>query len=288
MSLVNDPYPKDTPHKRLKSAAGQRVICITAAQRAGTTALQFALQAAGIVNFGEVFHDEPLKGSMGSFLSFARKQDLRITDTSTRAAAAAIAERYLGWLRETAAPGHFLIDVKLNSWLAINPWWQYSRSEPVFLSRLKRERAVILFIWRENLADQLLSQFIAREVGIWHNLTPATVAGRTFKAPISRLKQLATQVVHAENDMLHHLRDYPAKVILRYEDLFANEHLSGTFRASFTKATGIALPADTPVTIRQNSTPKRDMIENYEEVISVIRPLAETRKRGKGPNRYRA
>ena len=172
MSLVNDPYPKDTPHKRLKSAAGQRVICITAAQRAGTTALQFALQAAGIVNFGEVFHDEPLKGSMGSFLSFARKQDLRITDTSTRAAAAAIAERYLGWLRETAAPGHFLIDVKLNSWLAINPWWQYSRSEPVFLGRLKRERAVILFIWRENLADQLLSQFIAREVGIWQQSHP--------------------------------------------------------------------------------------------------------------------
>jgi hypothetical protein len=280
MSLLNDPHPKDKPHKHLRAAAGQRVICITAAPRAGTTALQYALKAAGIVNFGEIFHNDPLPDSIGSFLSFALRQDLRITDMSTRPAAAAIAERYLDWLREIAAPNHLLVDVKLNSWLALCPWWQYPCSEPVFLSRLKKGRAVIVFIWRENLVDQLLSQFIAREIGIWHNLTPANVAGRTFKAPVDRLKELATQVVCAEIEMLDHLRDYPAKVIMRYEDLFENGFLSKTFRASFTKVAGIALSANTPIAIRQTSSPKRDIIENYEEVASAIRPLAEKRQLG--------
>jgi hypothetical protein len=285
---VNDPQPADKPRNRLAQTVEQRLICITAAQRAGTTALQFALKAAGIVNFGEIFHNQPLKDSIGSFLDFARAQELRLTETSTRMGAAAIAQRYLDWLREKAAPRDLLIDVKLNSWFALSPWSQYSRSEPVFLSRLKRERAIIVFIWRENLADQLLSQFIARELGIWHNLTPATVGGRTFMAPTSRLKQLARQVVDAEDDMICHLREYPAKVIMRYEDLFENAFLSEAFRGSFAGVSGIWLAADTPVAIRQTSSSKRDMIENYEEVISAIRPLAERRQRERNSNQHGA
>jgi hypothetical protein len=280
MAPPNEAHFREKPRKSSRSAPGQRVICITAAQRAGTTALQYALKDAGVVNFGEVFHNEPLEESIGSFLSFARTHDLRITDVSTRSATAAVAERYLDWLRETAAPRDLLIDVKLNSWFALSPWWQYSRSEPVFLNRLKNARAVIIFIWRENLADQLLSQFIAREVGVWHNLTPAKIAGRTFNAPIEWLKGLARQVVDAEIDMLNHLRDYPAKVMVRYEDLFDHGFLSAAFCASFTKVAGIALSADTPVAIRQTAIQKPDTIENYEEVISAIRPLAENRLRG--------
>ena len=281
MALSNEAHFREKPRKSSRSALGQRVICITAAQRAGTTALQYALKDAGVVNFGEVFHNEPLEESIGSFLNFARTHDLRITDVSMRSATAAVAERYLDWLRETAAPRDLLIDVKLNSWFALSPWWQYSRSEPVYLNRLKNARAVIIFIWRENLADQLLSQFIAREVGVWHNLTPAKIAGRTFKAPIEWLKGLARQVVDAEIDMLNHLRDYPTKIVVRYEDLFDHGFLSAGFCASFAKVAGIALSADTPVAIRQTAIQKPDTIENYEEVISAIRPLAENRLRGK-------
>ena len=64
----------------------------------------------------------------------------------------------------------------------------------------------------------MLSRFIARELGIWHNLTAEKVAGRTLKAPIEWLKKVAALIIRAEVDMLDHLCDYPGKVVIRYED----------------------------------------------------------------------
>ena len=109
--------------------------------------------------------------------------------------------------------------MKLNSWSVLSSWWRYPHHEPFFLHHLEAEgRAPSVFIWRENLGEQVLSRFIARELGIWHNLTAEKVAGRTLKAPIEWLKKVAALIIRAEVDMLDHLCDYPGKVVIRYED----------------------------------------------------------------------
>jgi hypothetical protein len=258
----------------------QRLICITAAQRAGTTALQNAIEAADVVNFGEVFHTEPLKDARGTFLQFATENNLRLVETRTRSGMSAIAERYVNWLRQQAAPRHLLIDVKLNSWFTLSGWWQYPHHEPSFLHHLKAQGAVVVLIWRDNLGDQVLSQFISRELGIWHNLTPGKVAGRTIKAPVERLQKLAGLIVGAEADMHEHLRNYPLKIVIRYEDLFEKGVLTEQFRRAFKRMVHLDLPKGSPVGLRPNSVPKRDIIENYDEVIAALSPLAEHRSRG--------
>lgn len=278
--LPEDDSPSQDSRRSIRRVAGQRLICITAAQRAGTTALQHALKAAGVTNFGEVFHPEPLKEARGTFLSFAQQNDLRLSDTITSSGTAGIAERYLSWLRDAAAPAHLLIDVKLNSWFALSPWWQYSQSEPLFLASLKRERAVMIFIWRENLAEQVLSQFIAVELGIWHNLTPERSAGRTLKAPVDRMKRLATLVARSEIDMLNHLQSYSTKVVIRYEDLFQDGVLSEKFRRAFIPVAGINLPENAAIGLRRNSLSKKKIVENYEEIVAAIRPISESRRQG--------
>jgi LPS sulfotransferase NodH len=257
---------------------GQRVICITAAQRAGATALQNAVRAGNVLNYGEVFHPQPLEDAAGTFLRFAEERDIRLSETATRSGAAAIAEDYLNWLREQAAPQHVLIDVKLNSWFVLSSWWQYPHREPFFLHYLKQKRAVFVFIWRENLADQVLSLFIAREFGIWHDLTAEKVAGRTLRAPVTWLKELAVLIARAEDGMLDHLRDYPDKVVICYEELFLNGRLSEQFRSAFVRITGIGLPRTTSGGVPPNSANKRDIIENYDEVIAAIRPISESRR----------
>lgn len=257
----------------------QRLICITAAQRAGTTALQNAIEAAGAVNYGEVFHTEPLKDAKGTFLQFATENNLRLFETSTRPGTGAIAERYVTWLRGQAAPRHLLIDVKLNSWLTLCGWWQYPHHEPFFLNHLKAQGAVIIFIWRDNLGDQVLSQFISRELGIWHNLTTGKVAGRTIKAPVERLQKLARLIIRAEADMHEHLRDYPSKIVIRYEDLFEKGVLTEQFRRAFKQMVHLDLPKGSPAGFHPNSASKRDIIENYDEVIAAVSPLAEHRSR---------
>ena len=255
----------------------QRLVCITAAPRTGTTALEGALAAENVMNFGEVFHTHPLKDAVGTFLRFAEDHNIRLSETITRAGTAAIAERYLNWLREQAAPRHVLIDVKLNSWFVLSPWWRYPQHEPFFLHHLKRNGAAFVFIWREDLGDQVLSRFIARELGIWHNLTAEKVAGRTLRAPIAWLKKAAGLISRAEADMLDHLCDYPAKVVIRYEDLFENGVLTERFRKALRRIAGIDLPHGI-CAIAQNSACKRDIIENYDEVVAAMGPLTEGRR----------
>ena len=92
------------------------------------------------MNFGEVFHTHPLKDAAGTFLRFAENNNIRLSETTTRSGTAAIAERYLNWLREQAAPRHVLIDVKLNSWSVLSPVVAIPHHEPFFLHHLKRNR----------------------------------------------------------------------------------------------------------------------------------------------------
>jgi hypothetical protein len=275
--FAGDPDESSSSRKAPLIDREQRLVCITAAPRAGTTALEGALVAGNVMNFGEVFHTHPLKDAVGTFLRFAEDTNIRLSETITQAGTAAIAERYVNWLREQAAPRHVLIDVKLNSWSVLSPWWRYPHREPFFLHHLKRNGAAFVFIWREDLGEQVLSRFIARELGIWHNLTKEKVAGRTLRVPIAWLKKVARFIIRAEADMLEHLGDYPAKVVIRYENLFENGVLTERFRNEFRRVAGINVPHGI-CAIAQNSACKRDIIENYDEVVAAVGPLTEGRR----------
>ena len=165
----------------------QRIICITAGQRAGTTALQQAIaHSRAARSYGEIFQAER-DGTIDrrrSFHAFARQNGVALADAMGPQGANAIAQHYLDWLKPEAGSRYVLIDVKLNSWLALSPAWQYPHEEPFFSRWLKREHAIFIFIWRQSVADQILSLFISRELGIWHNLTPERLGNRKLTAPI--------------------------------------------------------------------------------------------------------
>lgn len=253
-------------------------ICIIAAQRAGTTALQWAIKAAGVANFGEIFHTHPLADARGSFLNFATEQRIPLVALKTRKEAAELAARYYDWLQDQSEGKDLLLDIKLNSWSVLAPWRGYTQREPVFLSLLKRKGAAFVFIWRDDLAEQVLSEFVANELGVWHNLTPGKVAGRTVEAPLARLRSKADMIVRAETEMLENLADYPRKIVLQYEELFREGGLSSEFRAGFREMTDIDLPQGHYPRIKPNSVPKREIVVNYDEVAAAIAPLAEGRR----------
>jgi hypothetical protein len=274
----------DTPSAGRSNEVGprvdrtQRLVCIIAAQRAGTTALQHLITTAGLVNYGEIFHTQPNKNAKGAFLQFAEEQNIRLFETATRAGAIAIAERYLDWLYEQAGAADFLIDVKLNSWSILSHWWWYPQREPLFLGQLKQRSAIFVLIWRDNLCDQVLSHFIAKELGVWHNFTETNIAGRTIEAPVERLRKLALTISRAETDMLGHLHDHPGKIVIRYEDLFQEGGVvAKRFRRAFRRIAGIDLPRNFPG-VRSSSPDKRAIINNYDQVAAAIRPISKRRR----------
>ena len=252
--------------------SGQQLICITAGQRAGTTALQRALGASGRVrNFGEIFQTRNPNGDPhGPFLKFIGANDIRLVDAMTSANVNSIAAAFLQDLQQQAGDKHVLVDVKLNSWLALSPAWHYSHEEPFFLKFLKRNDATIIFVWRRNLAEQVLSAFISQELGIWHNIDAESVAGRTIDAPIARVRRAATMLCLAERDMHAHLAKYQRKVVIAYEDLFIKGELSPQFRKKFIRVFGEELDLAAVPGIRPNSVPKNEIVTNYERALNAV------------------
>jgi hypothetical protein len=265
-----------TRHEAGATPILQRIICITAGQRAGTTALQQAIaHSRAARSYGEIFQAEPdgTTDRRRSFHAFARQNGVALADAMTPEGASTIAQHYLDWLKEGAGSGHVLIDVKLNSWLALSPAWQYPHEEPFFSRWLKRERAIFILIWRRSLADQILSLFISRELGIWHNLTAERVGNRKLTAPIGKLERLASLMCRSEADMREHLQDYSDKIVISYEDLYRDGALGDAFKASFRALTAIELSA-TPLRIRPNDVDKRGIITNYDEAAAAIDSIA--------------
>jgi len=254
----------------------RRIICITAGQRAGTTALQWAIVQGGAArNYGEIFQvaRDGMSDRHRTFHAFAREKCLALADMMQPGRAGTAARQYLDWLKEGAGAKHVLVDVKLNSWLALSPAWQYPHEEPFFSKCLKREHAIFIFLWRRSLAEQILSLFIARELGIWHNLTREKVANRRLTAPIGKLERLASLMCRSESDMREHLQDYADKIVISYEDLYRDGALGDAFKASFGALTGIALSA-TPLRIRPNDVDKRGIVTNYDEAAAAIDSIA--------------
>ena len=255
----------------------QRIICIVANQRAGTTALQRAIELTGMaINYGEIFKtdaDEKAK-SRGFFTDFARANNIQLADVQSTEGATAVAKNYIHWLKESAAPKHVLIDVKFNAWSALSPVWRYPHEEPFFLKQLKQARAIFIFIWRESLVDQVLSNAISKELGIWHNLNSTRAGERTIEVRIPELSRLATLICRSEADMSRHLRGYSDKIVAKYEDLFEDGEISAAFADQFKKLTGLDFVYGKKGGIRQNSVPKEDIITNYAEAAAAINEIA--------------
>jgi LPS sulfotransferase NodH len=260
----------------------QRIICVIAGQRAGTTALRQAIGlAGGARDYGEIFqtraNDE--NGMRHAFWTFAHENGIALSTTMMPDGAAMVARQYVERLKMGAGAKHVLIDVKLNSWWALSPAWQYPHDEPFLLKWLKREKTAFIFLWRKNLAEQVLSLYIANELGRWHNITAESVAGRTFRAPIGQLERWAGLICRSESDMREHLKKYPEKIVAAYEELYRDGALSNAFKAEFCTLTGVDLSGRQP-RMRQNQVRKRDVVSNYEEAVAAISAIAAKYRSG--------
>jgi hypothetical protein len=260
----------------------QRIICIVGGQRAGTTALQNSIKQTRLaVNFGEIFQptSERPRNRHGSFLEFARLNQIEVADMLSVRQAYGVAKRFTDWLRIRADRKHVVVDIKLNSWLALSPAWQYPHDEPLFLTHLKREDAIFIFIWRENLADQILSLVIAQKLGIWHNLDRERVGGRTIHGSISELERLATLICRSEAAMHEHLLSYSSKLVVRFEDALQNGVFSETFRSAFKDLLGFELSGGDTGTTRANTVNKHDIISNYAQACEAINGIVSRERK---------
>lgn len=250
----------------------QKTFVIVAGQRTGTTALASNLAATGkFANFGEIFHTADTARPDSNFFSFVKRNEITLDQTAGHDGVTAIATEYFESLKSLAGQRHVLVDVKLNSWNALRPAWRYPTQIPFFLEFLVKQDAVFLFIIRRNLAEQILSERVARHLGKWHSLQESDQA--TFRAPPGMVVDQARLVLEAERHLYGFLHTREAFCRLVYEDMFLDTGLAPATGEQIAALLGQPLTFDFHSPIQKNKVTSRDVVENYSEIEARINEM---------------
>lgn len=257
-----------------------KFLCVVAGQRAGTTALHSALAATGLFyNFGEIFHTEN-SSRPGRFINFSRENKILLSDVATYDGAAKIANNYISHLKSISSGKIALIDVKFNSWRALNPFWMYIHQIPFFLDILiKKRECYFLFVRREDILEQVLSEQIARNARKWHGIekedmdSPVTVN-------VDALRKQARLIIQSENYLWPIINRTGSAVSIRYEDLFHEDSVvNKNLALNIEDAFSLKFKNDLRPIIQKNAVNKRVAIANYDDAAAAVAEVEEKFKR---------
>jgi LPS sulfotransferase NodH len=240
----------------------KKALCIVAGQRAGTTALQSALASTGkFHDFGEIFHtgDDRRKGA---FIDYAREKGLLLADTATAPQVRAQFLEYVNFLETTSGGKYPLVDIKLNSWGALRPFWAYSHQEPMLLSELKSLRTGFIFVARKDITAQILSEQIARRADRWHQLS-ADAFEKPFTVDVRAVANQARLTILSEQLMISFLRNYDQLFMVWYEDLYVDGVVRSSLKNWVNTTYGLTITRDLAPGIKRNEVNKQEAIENF-------------------------
>ncbi|WP_137933315.1 hypothetical protein [Mesorhizobium comanense] len=248
----------------------QKILCITAGQRSGTTALRSLISAdQRFADLGEIF-DTSIMDQPQSFFGYCRRGKLQVVDIMSGHDAERLCKEYVSYLKNLAEGRHLLIDVKFNSWGEIRMPWTYMHQEPFFLSQLKWMSAKFVFVWRQDLIGQILSDRISDKLGKWHNLT-ASDAIEPFELDVRKLAARAKMLCQSEQYFYHNLAGYPASLTLCYEHMFNEQDgLERDVAAAVRLLVQEELSFPEQGLYHRNRIAKAAIVSNYAEIVSAI------------------
>jgi hypothetical protein len=217
--------------------------------------------------FGEVFHDAPDRDL--SFVDWMRQKQKLWVDTFSWEGAESTAEEYFEFLSADAGSASPLIDIKLNSWMTFHPGWYYPGQKPFLMDFLQRRGGVFLFLRRKDLASQILSEFVARQVGKWHSLTDEDASGLRFEVPLDEVRSRAANIIAAEKLVATSLGGTRKALSIWYEDLYQDGQIASNVVSFLNNEFGLSLTNLRPE-ITKNAGDKSVLVENFAAVASAI------------------
>jgi hypothetical protein len=252
----------------------QQILCITAGQRSGTTALRSLIASSGrFQDLGEIF-DTSIIDQPESFFGYCRARKLQFTDVMSGPDAEKLCHDYLAMLQHKAGSRNLLFDVKFNSWGEIRMPWTFMHQEPFFLTQLKWKRAKLLFIWRRDIVGQVLSDRISDHIAKWHNLEKSDVDA-PFELDVEKIRTRARLLCLSEKYFFHNLRTYPETLMLCYERLFDRAGLlEPQTRDKISVFLGEDLAVPKSSLYHKNRLEQSRTLTNYQQLASAISQVA--------------
>ena len=246
------------------------MLCVIAGQRSGTTAFDSALGATGkFFNFGEIFHTQEDGGRPAAFLSFIRDKGVSLEDLATYRTTEILVEEFLAHLASSANGRIPLIDVKLNSWNVIHPFWAYPLEKPFFLQSLQTRGAAFVFVIRRDLVGQVLSEEIARAVNKWHELQSDDVPA-PITVDVRKVRRRAENILQSERFLFDHLTGYRSLITATYETLFEDGCVSARLTEQVARTLRTPPLGRVKVGLQKNKGRKENLVSNFAEIQDAI------------------
>lgn len=250
-------------------------LCLVAGHRAGTTALRTALEGSGaFAGLGEIFQT----GRPHAFPDYALAQNLPLSALFSEAQAARMIDTYLDSLQAAAARRIPLIDVKLYAWAGLRLLWGHALDEPPLMRRLKARETRFLFIQRQDLAAQILSEHIARATRKWHGLTPED-APVPLSVPVETVLRQALAIIHSERLVWQQLADGGRVRATTYEALFDQGHLALPLQDWLTETFGLRPGPPLRPKIARNEVGAEAAVANHAEIAAAVAALSRREHR---------
>lgn len=259
-----------------------RILCITAGQRAGTTALRGALAATGkFTNFGEIFQETNNSGA--GYAQYCEYNKLLASDINTNEKTDQHLQSYIDFIIEKAGNKLPLIDIKFNSWLAIPAPWRYIHQCPYFMDHLISRNTAFIIIRRENLVDQVLSEQIARSIDRWHNIEDSENP-QGFEADAELAQHQAQLIVQSEQFLIDSLRGKLCTIFVTYENLYHDGEVNREVLKLLKDQFGIETTPPISPKFHKNAGDKKKIISNYKEIKTLIDQVLSKLPRHDIPN----
>jgi hypothetical protein len=252
-------------------------VCILLArQRTGTGALGSTLdQHPSIRYFGEVFHSDSMGNPPNYFWHLAQliKQDINY---SLPVKSEEKFSSYLEFLEEFAQSPVSLIDIKYSSAHHFDGVWRWRGilETPELLKLTSQFKVPIIHLTRRNHLKAFVSGLLAEANKVWHTMSSDQVKRRTIHLDPNRTLNVIKKTELEVSHMIDFLKQDRQDVFsIDYDELFSNsgdlspivaERLSAFLQVSPFEKTK-------PVWVKQTSNQLQDVIENYSEIVTLLR-----------------
>lgn len=259
-----------------------QLIVILARQRSGTTALAETLAlGADVCSFGEVFHhQQPEVGKPGQpDLRLHPEADFFKLSVEMLRSAPELAlpsvenkmhlfDAFISHLSSLTRSRWILIDVKYNSWHHFENYYHVPGHSPFLLHLLKHRNAAFIHVTRANTFARYCSEQLALSRNKWHVERGAKDDDAAIIIdPVAALRDMQETQRQMET-FSRFLTDCRRRIDLRYEEIFAGDHLASATDAKISRLLDGDWTAGVTVPLQKATPPLSSVIKNLDEVRS--------------------
>ena len=125
-------------------------------------------------------------------------------------------------------------------------------------------------IIRRNLADQIISEHIARTTNVWHNLGEKDIENLDVTINVNLARNQARLILLTEKFIFSLLRHYKSSFFAYYEDIFETKKSYSGLIEFIQSEFNVDISEKIKFGIKKNKGDKRSLISNYDEIKTTI------------------